>query len=133
MDPNGRNRLPKEETGFTLIELLVVVILIGVLVAIAVPAYLTLSDRANRGAAQANLRAMVPAMEAYHSDNDGYVGMTVAGLRNTYDSALKAPPAVTVRGAASSTGYCVMSSVANNHYFKRGPGGDITTTACTGP
>ena len=131
-----RNRMVSDEKGFTLIEMLIVIIILGILLAIAVPAYLKFKDRANQGAAQANIRAMVPAMEAFNADNGalGYAGMTigtaVTGLQAKYDSALKGAPAVTILSAAAAT-YCVRSSVGNATYYKSGPGSEISTTACT--
>src|SRR3989337_1850363 len=81
----------ERQGGFTLIELLVVIIIIGILLAIAVPSYLGFRDRANRTTAQANVRATIPAVEAYFSDNGTYVRMTLVHPRTHYYRGPRAP------------------------------------------
>ena len=124
-----RNRITQSESqgGFTLIELLVVVIIIGILLAIAIPSYLKFRDRANESAAKANVRSAIPGVEAYFSDNNKYTGMTLSVLQNSYDQGIKNIEVV----SAADTTYCIKSSVGGKTYYKNGPGGDITTTACT--
>ncbi|GAB1689615.1 prepilin-type N-terminal cleavage/methylation domain-containing protein [Krasilnikovia sp. M28-CT-15] len=66
----NRIRAHKGDEGFTLIELLVVVVIIGVLVAIAVPVYLNYRAGAADKSAQSDVRGAISAMEQYYTDNN---------------------------------------------------------------
>ena len=66
----SRLRARRHDDGFTLIELLVVVVIIGVLVAIAVPVYLNYRKGAADKSAQSDLRASVSTIEQYFADNN---------------------------------------------------------------
>src|SRR4051812_43846538 len=59
----------KPDDGFTLIELLVVVVIIGVLVAIAVPVYLNYRQGAADKSAQSDVRGGISAVEQYYTNN----------------------------------------------------------------
>lgn len=80
-------------------------------------------------AAETNVRALIPAIEAYFADNGTYEGATLAGLRSVYDAQL--PDAVIV--TANGQTYCVESTVGEASFFKAGPGVDIFPGHCGDP
>ncbi len=107
-----RQRLQRDE-GFTLIELLIVIVIIGILLAIAVPSYLGFRDRANQKAADSDVRAAIPAAEAYYSDHGNYKGMTAAKLQASYDVGIKVDSVIIYnKGTGSSQTYCLAKTVS---------------------
>jgi type IV pilus assembly protein PilA len=125
-----RKRL-RSEKGFTLIELLVVMIILAILTAIAIPSYLSFRDRANNSAAGADLRAAIPSVEAYFSDNGTYVGMDAAGLQSAYDQSID--PSIIEVVSTGATTYCVQATSPNDatkQAFKNGPSAQIAQGSC---
>jgi prepilin-type N-terminal cleavage/methylation domain-containing protein len=128
----------REEGGFTLIELLVVLVIIGVLLAIAVPSYLGFKARAQQTAAGSDVRSAIPATEAYYSDVGNYTNMKLGsgdapdlgGLKGI-DSGIF--PNLVVFGSA--TGYCLSATLGTQTAKDVGPGGTVNdaagTTACS--
>ena len=91
------------EKGFTLIELLVVVIIIGILAAIAVPAFLKQREKAWGSAVVSDLKNASLAAEAYATEHNGtYQGMDITNLSGVSGQGFNPTADVTVTVATAS-------------------------------
>ncbi len=127
------------ESAFTLVELLVVMAVIAVLLVLAVPAYTRLTGRAQVRTAEHQIRAAMPAAEAFFADNDTYVGLgngvkkTPPGIAS-YDAAVKATVGTGAKGKPTATTYCLNATVGSATISAKGPGPSAwyTKANCSG-
>jgi type IV pilus assembly protein PilA len=128
-------RRAESEKGFTLIELLVVILIIGILAAIAIPAFLNQRNKAYDSAAKSNVRTAATAEETYATDNNGtYVASNTGSDTNltSIEPTLKNTPFVTA--TLSTGGYTLVATSLGNgqDVFSYVDNNGSVTRTCTG-
>jgi type IV pilus assembly protein PilA len=73
------NKLLSKKEGFTLIELMIVVAIIGILAAIAIPAFVNYVKRSKTSEAGANLKSLFTGAAAYYERENWTQGLVTPG------------------------------------------------------
>ena len=128
---NIEGAVRSDDSGFSLIELLVITVVIGILAAIAIPAFLGNREKAQDSEAKSAVRVAATTAKAYFADKDTFVGMTAASLRKIEPSLGQGQGATLSVRSASAIGYRLRVSSKTSNRFSISERLGVTTRTCT--
>lgn len=112
--------------AITSVEAFVLAVMTAILVAIAVPSYVTIRNRDSDSAARAQLRQAGDAADVYRAEHGSYAGMTPAALRRQ-DPRLSAS---NYRVSVGRGTYCLETTVRGRTWHLVAPAGDLRRGGC---
>jgi type IV pilus assembly protein PilA len=121
--------MAKDESGFTLVELLVVMLILGLLIAVAIPTFFNQKQKANDADSKAMAHTAQTAIETYATDHSGdYTGAdptALTAIEGTVDGTVTVP-------AATTTGYTItVTNPDTTHTFSIVRAGGTFSFPCT--
>jgi type IV pilus assembly protein PilA len=120
------------ESGFTLVELLVVMLILGLLAAIAIPAFFNQRDKARDADAKTTAKTAQTAIETYSTDNNGaYTNADRAALRGIEPTLNNVPDARFTVTAGSDTYTIAIDSTSGNKFSIVRASTGVVTYPCT--